>query len=98
MTAERKMNYVHGHTPEESIRLFKQAKPLEKLFHEDLSFLPGQKVLEAGCGVGGQTVLLAKNGLTLSLFLSIFKSPLSNRLNCAFRKPILKMCNSNTPI
>ena len=55
------MNYVHGHTPEESIRLVKQAKPLEKLFHEDLSFLPGQKVLEAGCGVGGQTVLLAQN-------------------------------------
>jgi trans-aconitate methyltransferase len=54
------VKYVHGYTAEESVRLVKQAKPLGDLFHDDLGFSPGQKVLEVGCGVGGQTVLLAK--------------------------------------
>ncbi len=68
------MNYVHGHTQEESVRLVKQARPLEKLFHEDLGFLPGQKVLEAGCGVGGQTILLTQSWPDTN-FLSIDIEP-----------------------
>jgi ubiquinone/menaquinone biosynthesis C-methylase UbiE len=53
--------YVHGYAPRESARLQDQASTLEGLLHWDTRFAPGSLVLEAGCGVGAQTVPLAKN-------------------------------------
>jgi SAM-dependent methyltransferase len=53
-------NYVHGYSERESERLFDQAGTLAELLHHDTFYPPGSRVLEAGCGVGAQTVLLAK--------------------------------------
>ena len=52
--------YVHGYRPRESERLQDQAGTLVELLHHDTAFPPaGATVLEAGCGVGAQTVTLA---------------------------------------
>jgi len=53
--------YVHGHSDTEAERLHYQATKLADLLHWDTRYLPGSRVLEAACGVGGQTVILAKN-------------------------------------
>ena len=51
--------YVHGYDPRESERLHDQAGTLEELLHGDTAYPAGSTVLEAGCGVGAQTVTLA---------------------------------------
>ncbi len=51
--------YVHGYDPRESERLQDQAGTLVELLHGDTSYPAGSTVLEAGCGVGAQTVTLA---------------------------------------
>src|SRR3990172_3913584 len=53
--------YVHGYDDRENIRLQDQASTLVELLHSDTSFPAGSRVLEAGCGVGAQTVTLASN-------------------------------------
>ncbi len=53
--------YVHGYSERESERLFDQADNLSEFLHNDTKYPPESKVLEAGCGVGAQTVILAKN-------------------------------------
>jgi SAM-dependent methyltransferase len=52
--------YVHGHRPREHERLQDQAGTLVELLHSDTAYPPGSSVLEAGCGVGAQTVTLAR--------------------------------------
>ena len=54
-------HYVHGYDPRENIRLQDQARTLVELLHSDTRYPDGSKVLEAGCGVGAQTVTLAVN-------------------------------------
>jgi SAM-dependent methyltransferase len=54
-------NYVHGYNVKENLRLQDQASTLVELLHSDTSYPPGSRVLEAGCGVGSQTVTLARN-------------------------------------
>ncbi len=53
--------YVHGYNQKENIRLQDQATTLIELLHSDTSFSEKSRVLEVGCGVGAQTVTLAKN-------------------------------------
>lgn len=53
--------YVHGYGDRENIRLQDQASTLVELLHSDTAYPPGSRVLEAGCGVGAQTVTLAAN-------------------------------------
>lgn len=53
--------YVHGYDQRENIRLQDQASTLVELLHADTSYPAGSRVLEAGCGVGAQTVTLAMN-------------------------------------
>jgi SAM-dependent methyltransferase len=53
--------YVHGYDSRESVRLQDQAGTLVDLLHSDTSYPAGSQVLEAGCGVGAQTVTLARN-------------------------------------
>jgi SAM-dependent methyltransferase len=53
--------YVHGYHLRESERLQDQAGTLVDLLHSDTKYPAGSKVLEAGCGVGAQTVTLARN-------------------------------------
>lgn len=54
-------NYVHGYTEREQVRLLDQANVLAELLHSETVYPPGSRVLEAGCGVGAQTILLARN-------------------------------------
>ena len=54
-------SYVHGYDQRENIRLQDQASTLAELLHSDTSYPAGSLVLEAGCGVGAQTVTLAAN-------------------------------------
>lgn len=56
-----KKSYVHGYDHRENIRLQDQASTLVELLHSDTQYPAGSKVLEAGCGVGAQTITLAKN-------------------------------------
>jgi ubiquinone/menaquinone biosynthesis C-methylase UbiE len=54
-----KDDYVHGYSEVESDRLVDQANTLANLLHNETEYPPGSKVLEAGCGVGAQTLMLA---------------------------------------
>ena len=51
--------YVHGYSAWESSRLTDQAAALVSLLHAGTRYPPGSRVLEAGCGTGAQTVILA---------------------------------------
>lgn len=53
------MTYVHGYDARENERLGDQAGTLVDLLHHDTGYPAGSAVLEAGCGVGAQTVALA---------------------------------------
>lgn len=53
--------YVHGYERHEARRLEDQALALADLLHHDTAYPEGHEVLEAGCGVGAQTVHLARN-------------------------------------
>ena len=52
--------YVHGYHLRENERLQDQAGALVDLLHADTAYPGGSKVLEAGCGVGAQTMTLAQ--------------------------------------
>lgn len=67
-------NYVHGYSERETERLYDQANTLKELLHQDTFYPKGSKVLEAGCGVGAQTITLAKNSPEAE-FTSIDISP-----------------------
>ncbi len=54
-------SYVHGYTEREQARLDDQARTLTDLLHHDTVYPAGSRVLELGCGVGAQTVILARN-------------------------------------
>jgi SAM-dependent methyltransferase len=53
--------YVHGYSQRESERLSDQARTLIGLLHHDTRYPAGSRVLEAGCGIGAQTVIIARN-------------------------------------
>jgi trans-aconitate methyltransferase len=52
--------YVHGYHQRENERLQDQAGTLVELLHGDTAYPGGSTVLEVGCGVGAQTVTLAR--------------------------------------
>ena len=58
--ASMNAEYVHGYAPEESERLESQAGILVDLLHGDTAYPAGNQVLEVGCGVGSQTITLAR--------------------------------------
>jgi cyclopropane fatty-acyl-phospholipid synthase-like methyltransferase len=70
--------YVHGYSEREALRLHDQAMTLEELLHSDTHYQPGEKVLEAGCGIGAQTVILSKNSPVLISLPSTFQMTLLN--------------------
>ncbi len=69
-------DYVHGYSERERRRLHDQSQTLAELLHHDTAYPAGSRVLEAGCGVGAQTVVLAKNS-PQAHFTSIDASPAS---------------------
>jgi SAM-dependent methyltransferase len=64
------MSYVHGYEERESARLDDQAGALVELLHHDTRYPAGSRVLEAGCGIGSQTVTLLRNSPE-ALFTSV---------------------------
>ena len=52
--------YLHGFTPVERDRLYRQARFLEDRVHQNLPFRRCRKLLEVGCGVGAQTEILLR--------------------------------------
>jgi ubiquinone/menaquinone biosynthesis C-methylase UbiE len=62
--------YVHGYTDRESARLEDQANCLNDLLHHDSVFPEGSLILEAGCGVGAQTKIVAPKN-PYSKFVSV---------------------------
>jgi ubiquinone/menaquinone biosynthesis C-methylase UbiE len=59
MQTSEPQQYVHGYSEREGQRLQDQAQTLAELLHHDSVYPPGSRILEAGCGVGAQTVILA---------------------------------------
>jgi len=51
--------YVHGYSERETKRLKDQANALDNLLHHDSTWNDGSLILEAGCGVGAQTKIIA---------------------------------------
>ncbi|MDO8841791.1 class I SAM-dependent methyltransferase [Methanocalculus sp.] len=70
--------YVHGRSEKEAERLLDQAGTLTTILHHDTYYPPGSRVLEAGCGVGAQTVILG-NHSPGALITSVEISPDSIR-------------------
>jgi ubiquinone/menaquinone biosynthesis C-methylase UbiE len=68
--------YVHGRSARESERLDYQASRLAGLLHAGTCYPAGSLVLEAACGVGAQTVILARNN-PFADFVSIDISAIS---------------------
>ncbi|MFF1420825.1 methyltransferase domain-containing protein [Streptomyces sp. NPDC058280] len=52
--------YVHGYSEREAARLGDQADTLAALLHAGTAYPAGSRVLEIGCGVGAQTIHLAR--------------------------------------
>ncbi len=53
-------DYVHGYDEQERRRLSDQAATLAELLHADTCFAASSSVLEAGCGTGAQTLIVAQ--------------------------------------
>src|SRR5262249_13165087 len=77
-------DYVHGYSGREEDRLLDQAGALTELLHGDTAYPPRARVLEAGCGVGAQTVPLA----TRSPGASILSIDLSGESVAAARRRV----------
>jgi SAM-dependent methyltransferase len=69
-------DYVHGYSEREALRLQDQADGLSELLHADTLYPPGAEVLEAGCGVGAQSVILGRRSPE-ARFTSVDISPAS---------------------
>ncbi|MBI5302995.1 MAG: methyltransferase domain-containing protein [Chloroflexi bacterium] len=67
-------DYVHGYSGRESDRLLDQANTLAELLHHDTIYPADSQVLEAGCGVGAQTIILAQQS-PQAHFTSVDVSP-----------------------
>lgn len=60
MTEKQTKGYVHGFTPAEQDRLYRQARFAEHRVHDRLPFWRSRNLLEVGCGVGAQTEILLR--------------------------------------
>ena len=66
--------YVHGYSDYEANRLHDQADSLADLLHYDSVWEKGSIILEAGCGIGAQTKIVApknKNSKFISIDISL---------------------------
>jgi len=56
----RMSKYVHGYSLHEVSRLYDQASTVGEFIHWDSYWSEGSRILEAGCGVGAQTQIIAE--------------------------------------
>lgn len=52
-------SYIHGYSEVETRRLYDQANSIADFIHWDSKWAAGSTILEAGCGVGAQTKIIA---------------------------------------
>ncbi|MEL6945966.1 MAG: methyltransferase domain-containing protein, partial [Bacteroidota bacterium] len=52
-------DYIHGYSENETQRLYDQANSIATFLHWDSKWKSGSTILEAGCGVGAQTKIIA---------------------------------------
>ncbi len=52
--------YLHGYSKREQLRLLEQAETLAPFIYSRLDFSGARRLLEVGCGVGGQTQWLLR--------------------------------------
>jgi SAM-dependent methyltransferase len=64
------IKYVHGYSDREALRLNDQADTLDDIIHYDTIFPENSLILEAGCGVGAQTKIIAPKN-PASNFISV---------------------------
>lgn len=83
--------YVHGYDERESVRLEDQAHCLNELLHNDSIFPKGSTILEAGCGVGAQTRIIAPKIRIQNLYQLIFPKSRYIKLNPLLIPSILRM-------
>lgn len=50
--------YLHGYSPDEQNRLYKQARVLEDSVYRGVDLSQASQIIEVGCGVGAQTEIL----------------------------------------
>lgn len=53
-------NYLHGFTPEEQDRLYRQGRFLESIIYNDIDLSGVKQLLEVGSGVGAQSQILLR--------------------------------------
>ena len=90
--------YLHGYSERETQRLLEQSEILEELLHADFSYPEGCSLLEVGCGVGAQTVLLAKGCPRMSITsFDISKTSLEKAGHLIARRGIknVRFCQSD---
>jgi SAM-dependent methyltransferase len=76
---DTRAGYVHGYSEFETRRLGDQADTLAELLHAGTVFPAGSRVLEAGCGIGAQTVhLVAANPETSFVAVDISDDSLTS--------------------
>ena len=90
--------YVHGYTAREHERLHDQAGTLAELLHHDTRYPAGERVLEAGCGVGAQTELLVRHSpqaRIVSLDLSPASLEATRQKNAAQGLANVRLCRGD---
>ncbi len=58
------VDYIHKYSDQEAKRLYDQASILEPYIHRNIVYKAGEMILEVGCGVGAQSIVLARNNPT----------------------------------
>ncbi|MBN2348540.1 MAG: methyltransferase domain-containing protein [Bacteroidales bacterium] len=78
----KETSYVHGYSGREALRLNDQANTLDQIIHNDTLFAEGSLVLEAGCGVGALTkIMAAKNPGSGFISIDLSEDSLSEARN-----------------
>jgi ubiquinone/menaquinone biosynthesis C-methylase UbiE len=77
-------SYVHGYSEREAKRLEDQSNTLDEILHNDSIWEPGNVILEAGCGTGAQTKIIAlKNPLCKFVSIDISEESINKAREAA---------------
>jgi SAM-dependent methyltransferase len=91
--------YVHGYSGREGERLHDQATTLAEVLHHDTLFSPGARVIEVGCGVGAQTVLVApRNPSARIVSIELVRDSLEQARRLALERGIANVAFVNADV